>query len=125
MPPSSCLCFAVEPVLAAAINSNKSLLGDGVKVAILTPIAMSAVAIGMMGTFLFSPQVGLPSLLSDNPVDLFQEPTGALTAVSIAHVWGGIGFSAFIFLRACKRYRKNCTRRPRSMARDCWLASGA
>ncbi len=84
--------------LAAAINSSKGLLGDGVKVAILTPIAMSAVAIGMMGTFLFSPQVGIPSLISDNPVDLFQEPTGALLAVSIAHVWGGIGFSTFIFL---------------------------
>ena len=84
--------------LAAAINSSKGVLGDGVKVAILTPIAMSAVAIGMMGTFLFSPQVGIPSLISDNPVDLFQEPNGALLAVSIAHVWGGIGFSTFIFL---------------------------
>ena len=84
--------------LAAAINSSRGLLGDSVKVAILTPIAMSAVAIGMMGTFLFSPQIGIPSLISDNPVDLFQEPTGALVAVSIAHVWGGIGFSTFIFL---------------------------
>ena len=92
------LLLLLSLFLAAAINSSKSLLGDGVKVAILTPIAMSAVAIGMMGTFLFSPQVGLPSLISDNPVDLFQEPTGALTAVSIAHVWGGIGFSTFIFL---------------------------
>ena len=63
---------------------------------------MSAVAIGMMGNFLVSPQVGIPSLISDNPVDLFQEPNGALLAVIIAHVWGGIIFSTFIFLAGLK-----------------------
>ena len=85
-------------ILAAAINASQGALSGAVKVAILTPIAMSPVAIGIMATFLFSPQVGLPTLLSDQPVDLFAEPNGALVAVSIAHVWGGLGFSTFIFL---------------------------
>ena len=84
--------------LAAAINSAKGMLSGVVKVAILTPIAMSAVAIGMMATFLFSPQIGIPALLSNEPVDIFAQPNGALLGVSIAHVWGGIGFSTFIFL---------------------------
>lgn len=85
-------------ILAAAINSSSGILSGAVKIAVLTPIAMSAVAIGIMATFLFSPQIGIPALLSDQPVDMFAEPNGALIAVSIAHVWGGIGFSTFIFL---------------------------
>lgn len=85
-------------LLAATINSGRGMLSAGVKVAILTPIAMSAVAIGILATFLFSPQIGIPALLSNEPVDLFAEPNGALLGVSIAHVWGGIGFTTFIFL---------------------------
>ena len=84
--------------LAAAVNSGRGMLAAGVKVAILTPIAMSAVAIGILATFLFSPQIGIPALLSNEPIDLFAEPNGALLGVSIAHVWGGIGFTTFIFL---------------------------
>ncbi len=84
--------------LAAAINSASGMLSGAVKVAILTPIAMSAVAIGILATFLFSPQIGIPALLSNEPVDIFAQPNGALVAVSIAHVWGGVGFSTFIFL---------------------------
>jgi len=85
-------------LLSNAIHSSLSLLSETVKIAILTPIAMSAVSIGILATFFFSPTIGIPTLISDRPVDIFADPNGALVTIAIAHIWGGVGFSTFIYL---------------------------
>jgi len=85
-------------IIAVALNTRTSRLIGPAKVAVLVPIALSPVAIGILFTLLASPSIGLPTVIVGKKIDLLAGDTSALLTVAAAHIWGSVGFNTFIFL---------------------------
>lgn len=87
----------ISLITASALN-NKGWFTSLTKTAVLVPIALSSVAMGILFTFLTSPNLGLIAIIKGDSYDILSDPDGALFAIIIAYIWGSVGFHAFIFL---------------------------
>jgi ABC-type sugar transport system permease subunit len=67
------------------------------RTAVLIPLAMSPVAVGIMFQLMTSPSTGLLSRITGNP-NLLNSGGAALTYVIAAQVWSLLGVVTFIFL---------------------------
>jgi multiple sugar transport system permease protein len=88
--------------LAVALLLNRKIRGLSIfRVVYFTPVVSSAVAVGLVWTWIYSKDTGLLNYLitslGGQPVR-WLSPQNALTSVVIVNVWGAIGEGMIIFL---------------------------
>jgi ABC-type sugar transport system permease subunit len=83
-------------IIAVAINTKLPLVG-ATRTAVLVPMAMSPIAVGILFTFLMSPSMGLVTRLFKNPL-LVQNPNYAMVVIVLAQAWSALGITVFVFL---------------------------
>ncbi|WP_210418190.1 carbohydrate ABC transporter permease [Ruania zhangjianzhongii] len=91
--------------LAVALLLNQRLVGRNiVRTVTFAPHVLSGAAVAMIWLFIFDPNFGLARILFDllgmtSPNWVAQSST-ALIAITIVHIWKGIGFNAIVYLSA-------------------------
>jgi ABC-type sugar transport system permease subunit len=89
--------------LGIALLLNQKLRArDAVRGIVFSPVMLSGAAIGIVWIYIFDPRYGLLDMLirgvgSRSPNWLL-DPSWALTAVIIVHVWKNLGYAVVIFL---------------------------
>jgi multiple sugar transport system permease protein/sn-glycerol 3-phosphate transport system permease protein len=89
--------------LLMALLLNQSLRGRNVvRSVVFSPVMLSGVAIGLVWIYIFDPRYGLidglTRMLGVRSPDWLLDPTWAMVAVLMVHVWKNVGYAVVIYL---------------------------
>lgn len=89
--------------LGMALLLNQKLRGrDSVRGIVFSPVMLSGAAIGIVWIYIFDPRYGLLDVFLDavglRSPNWLLDPSWALLAVIIVHVWKNVGYAVVIFL---------------------------